>query len=41
MALLPEFPGLHAQRRALEAGETVSGCTVHFVDGELTPARRF
>ena len=31
-ALLPRFPGLHAQRRALEAGETVSGCTVHFVD---------
>jgi phosphoribosylglycinamide formyltransferase-1 len=31
-ALLPKFPGLHAQRRALEAGETVSGCTVHFVD---------
>jgi phosphoribosylglycinamide formyltransferase-1 len=31
-ALLPKFPGLHAQRQALEAGETVSGCTVHFVD---------
>ena len=31
-ALLPKFPGLHAQRRALEAGETVSGCSVHFVD---------
>jgi phosphoribosylglycinamide formyltransferase 1 len=31
-ALLPKLPGLHAQRRALEAGETVSGCTVHFVD---------
>jgi phosphoribosylglycinamide formyltransferase-1 len=31
-ALLPKFPGLHAQRRALEAGETVSGCTVHFVN---------
>ncbi len=31
-ALLPKFPGLDAQRRALEAGETVSGCTVHFVD---------
>ena len=31
-ALLPKFPGLHAQRRALEAGETVTGCTVHFVD---------
>jgi phosphoribosylglycinamide formyltransferase-1 len=31
-ALLPKFPGLHAQRRALEAGESVSGCTVHWVD---------
>jgi formyltetrahydrofolate-dependent phosphoribosylglycinamide formyltransferase len=31
-ALLPQFPGLHVQRRALEAGETESGCTVHFVD---------
>jgi phosphoribosylglycinamide formyltransferase-1 len=31
-ALLPKFPGLDGQRRALEAGETESGCTVHFVD---------
>lgn len=31
-ALLPRFPGLHVQRRALEAGETEAGCTVHFVD---------
>jgi phosphoribosylglycinamide formyltransferase-1 len=31
-ALLPKFPGLGVQRRALEAGETESGCTVHFVD---------
>jgi phosphoribosylglycinamide formyltransferase-1 len=31
-ALLPRFPGLDAQRRALEAGEKESGCTVHFVD---------
>jgi phosphoribosylglycinamide formyltransferase 1 len=34
-SLLPKFPGLDAQRRALEAGETVSGCTVHFVDEGL------
>ena len=31
-SLLPKFPGLEPQRRALEAGESVSGCTVHFVD---------
>jgi len=31
-ALLPKYPGLHVQRRALEAGERESGCTVHFVD---------
>lgn len=31
-ALLPQFPGLHAQRQAIEAGVKESGCTVHFVD---------
>ncbi len=34
-SLLPGFPGLEAPRRALEAGEVVSGCTVHFVDEGL------
>ncbi len=31
-ALLPAFPGLHAQRQAIEYGVKISGCTVHFVD---------
>ncbi|HOQ09222.1 MAG TPA: phosphoribosylglycinamide formyltransferase [Syntrophomonadaceae bacterium] len=31
-ALLPAFPGLNAQRQALEYGVKFSGCTVHLVD---------
>jgi phosphoribosylglycinamide formyltransferase-1 len=31
-SLLPSFPGLHAQRQALQHGVKISGATVHFVD---------
>jgi phosphoribosylglycinamide formyltransferase 1 len=34
-SLLPAFPGIDAQRQALEHGAKVSGCTVHFVDETL------
>jgi phosphoribosylglycinamide formyltransferase-1 len=34
-SLLPSFPGLDAQRQAVEYGVSVSGCTVHLVDEEL------
>jgi phosphoribosylglycinamide formyltransferase-1 len=30
-SLLPNFPGLHTHARALEAGLTIHGCTVHWV----------
>ena len=34
-SLLPYFPGLQAQRQALESGVKYSGCTVHMVDGGM------
>lgn len=34
-SLLPAFPGMHAQRQAVEAGVRWSGATVHFVDSGL------
>ena len=34
-SLLPKYRGLHTHRRALEAGDKVHGCSVHFVTEEL------
>lgn len=34
-ALLPSFPGLHAQKQAVEYGVKYSGCTVHIVDAGI------
>jgi phosphoribosylglycinamide formyltransferase-1 len=34
-SLLPAYPGLDVHERVLAAGETVSGCTVHYVNEDL------
>lgn len=34
-SLLPSYPGLNVHERVLEAGEKITGCTVHFVNEEL------
>src|SRR5437762_11512273 len=44
-SLLPKFPGLEAWRQALEAGEKITGCSVHYVDagidsGEIIARRK-
>lgn len=39
-SLLPKFPGLDTHARALAAGETEHGCTVHFVDAGVDTGHR-
>ena len=34
-SLLPKYKGLNVIKRAMDAGETVTGCTVHYVNEEL------
>lgn len=34
-SLLPKYPGLHTHQRAIEAGDSIAGATVHFVTEEL------
>jgi len=38
-SLLPKFPGLESWKQAFIAGETVTGCTVHYVDEEIDHGR--
>jgi phosphoribosylglycinamide formyltransferase-1 len=38
-SLLPKFPGLESWKQAFVAGETVTGCTVHYVDAQIDHGR--
>ena len=38
-SLLPKFPGLESWKQALVAGETMTGCTVHYVDEQIDHGR--
>ena len=38
-SLLPKFPGLESWKQAFIAGETVTGCTVHYVDEQIDHGR--
>ncbi len=38
-SLLPKFPGLESWKQALVAGDTVTGCTVHYVDEQIDHGR--
>ena len=38
-SLLPKFPGLESWKQALVSGETVTGCTVHYVDEQIDHGR--
>jgi len=38
-SLLPKFPGLESWKQAFVAGETVTGCTVHYVDKQIDHGR--
>jgi phosphoribosylglycinamide formyltransferase 1 len=38
-SLLPKFPGLESWKKALVSGETVTGCTVHYVDEQIDRGR--